>query len=267
MKFLTEMSRLGTLILFLGIFLQSILLNGQDFPARPNPPRLVNDFANMMSAGEQQTLERKLVNFNDTTSTQIAVVTLKSLGVYDISSYSFELAEKWGIGQQGQDNGILILVAEKERKMFIATGYGVEEFVPDVMAKRIVEQVLKPHFRNGDYFGGLNRAADILMSLLTGQFMTTPEGEFDSFMPMLLMFLAFMLILWIISRRNKGNGNKGNRGRTIMNPHRGSTWGDFVGGSGTFGGFGGGFGGSSGGGGFGGFGGGSFGGGGAGGSW
>jgi len=93
---------------------------GQDFPERSIPPKLVNDFANILGDREELVLERKLVAYNDSASTQIAVVTVNSLNGNEIGDYSFRLAEKWGIGQKGKDNGVLILIALKDRKMFIA---------------------------------------------------------------------------------------------------------------------------------------------------
>lgn len=230
----------------------------QDFPPAPNPPRLVNDFAGLMSGEQQQRLEDKLSAFNDTTSTQIAVVTVNSLNGYDVAGYSFELAENWGIGQQGDDNGILILVAPTERKMFIATGYGVEALVPDAIAKRIVEGTLKPNFRNDDYYRGLDQATNLLIGLVSGHFSAKQLEEEDSGFPFLLIVIIFIVVIYMISRSKGGGNHRTPGGHTYMGPVRaGPTWTDFSGGRGTFGG----------GGGFGGFGGGSFGGGGAGGSW
>lgn len=232
----------------------------QDFPPAPNPPRLVNDLVGLMTGEQQQRLEEKLSAFNDTTSTQIAVVTVNSLNGYDVADYSFELAENWGIGQEGDDNGILILVAPTERKMFIATGYGIEALVPDAIAKRIVEGTLKPNFRNDDYYRGLDQATNLLIGLVSGQFSAKQLEDEDSEFPFMLIIIIFFLVMYMISRSRKRGYTRTPGGHTYMGPMRhGPTWTDFSGGRGTFGG--------GGGGGFGGFGGGSFGGGGAGGSW
>ena len=241
-------------------FLVSVTIAGQDFPARPNPPRLVNDFAGLMSTQHQQQLESKLTAYDDSTSTQIAVVTVNSLEGYDVAGYSFELAEQWGIGQQGQDNGILILIAPNERRMFIATGYGVEAYVPDAIAKRIVEGTLKPNFQQQQYYRGLDQATNLLMGLLSGHFSPEQLEEDTPAFPFLLTVLLFIVAMYLISRIRRNPGAyRTPGGHTYMGPiRRGPTWTDFSRGSGTFGG---------GGGGFGGFGGGSFGGGGAGGSW
>ena len=239
---------------------------GQDFPERPEPPQLVNDFAGILNPSQRESLETKLVNYDDSTSTQIAIVTIPSLNGYDVAQYAVELAEGWGIGQEGQDNGILILVALEERRMNISTGYGTEAFVPDIMANRIIDRTLAPNFKNGNYYKGLDEATGILMSLLSGQFVAAPEKKGMPGGLFLVIVLVFIVIIILISRKGRGGGRGGGPGRmthTFGNPYRqGGTWADFNAGRGSFGGFGG-----SSGGGFGGFGGGSFGGGGASGSW
>ncbi len=161
------------------------------------------------------------------------------------------------------------MVAVDDRKMFIATGYGMEEFVPDILAVRIVDRTLAPNFRQGEFYKGLDEATSILMSLLSGQFVAEPNSGDISIGTLVLITLFFFLIVIIISWiSRRGKGGKGGGlfpdSRTLGNPYRrGSTWTDFNSGGGSFGGgFGSGSGGS-----FGGFGGGSFGGGGAGGSW
>lgn len=245
------------ILFFIGL---SYGVEAQNFPLRPeDPPRLVNDFASLLSPSEQLSLENKLVAFNDTTSTQIAVVTVNSLNGYDVSDYSFELAELWGIGQEVEDNGILILIAPTERRMFIATGYGVEAYVPDAIAKRIVEGTLKPNFRNEAYFTGIDQATNLLMGLLSGQFSAKQLEEESPAIPFLLILVVFIIVIIVLAKRGGGSrGYRGPGGHTYMGPYRGgTTWTDFSGGRGTF----------SGGSGFGGFGGGSFGGGGAGGGW
>lgn len=241
----------------------------QDFPARPTPPRLVNDLANILSPQEVQALEQKLLNYSDSTSTQIAIVNITSIGGYDISDYAFKLAEKWGIGQQGKNNGILILTAVQERRVFIATGYGLEGAVPDAIAKRITEYTIKPEYKNGNYYSGLDKGTSFIMDVASGEYKADPRSQEDGEggFNMLWVVIGVMMLVFFLSRR--GGGGKGGRGggmRTLGGPFLPPVlFGDFSGGRGVFGGGGGGFGG--GGGGFGGFGGGSFGGGGAGSSW
>ncbi len=234
----------------------------QDFPERPTPPRLVNDFADMLDPSEEQQLEQKLVSYNDSTSTQIAVATLTSIGQYDAASYSFELANRWGIGRKSTNNGILILVVKESHDVFIATGYGVEEFVPDAIAKRITEQVLIPRFKQGQFYEGLDEASDVLFGRLTGQFKGEDTGQGKgkgSGAKNILMIVVIIIVIIMISRKG-GGGFGGGRRSIFFGPGMG--WGGF-----SSGGFSSGRGSFGGGGGFGGFGGGSFGGGGAGGKW
>jgi uncharacterized protein len=231
-------------------------LNAANFPERPSPARLVNDFAKILSDADGQQLEAKLVAYDDSTSTQIAIVTLKDLAGMDISGYAIELAGKWEIGQKGKDNGILILVSmANPRGIFIATGYGIEQYVPDVIAKRIIEEHILPRFKNEDYYGGLEIGTSDLIELLSGTFKGFEKQKKSKGIPPLVILIIIIGIVIIISRFNKGGMNNRGYTRTFGGP--------FFGGLGA-GGFGGG---SSGGGGFGGFGGGGFGGGGAGGNW
>jgi len=262
-------------IITLSFGLQSSLLGQPTIPNRPNPPRLVNDFAEILSIGQKRSLESKLVAYNDSTSTQITLVTVKSLGGEEASFFAFQLGEKWGVGQKDEDNGIIILIAPNERKTFIATGYGAEGALPDAYAKRIVEDVMLPEFKKGDYFGGINKAIVSIKQYLRGEFTTVQISESTKAHPliplliMLAVFIFFVILFSYIASKQKGDGyiysGKG------VKPFNGPQWGGNTYG-GNRGGFGGGSsggfgGGSSGGGGFGGFGGGSFGGGGAGGSW
>lgn len=228
-------------------------------PEKPNPPRLVNDLAGMLSGSQQQALEQKLVAYDDSTGTQIAIVTIATLDGAEKAQYAIELGEKWGVGGSKMDNGVVVLVARDDRQMFIATGRGVEEYLPDAICKRIVENVMKPEFKAGDYYAGLNKATDEMIARLSGNFVNDKEPGGDKiplWVIILIIFIIFFL-LPIIFRGGGGGGGTTYGGRGYRNWGGGPVWGG--------GGFGGG--GSSGGGGFGGFGGGSFGGGGAGGSW
>ncbi|MBL0309029.1 MAG: TPM domain-containing protein [Bacteroidetes bacterium] len=246
------------LILFFIISSHLLVFSLPDYPAKPNPPRLVNDFAGMLSASESQALESKLVAYDDSTSTQISIVIINTLDGMDKAQYATELGEKWGIGGAKFDNGVLILVSKSDRQLFIATGRGVEEYLPDAICKRIIERVIKPSFGEGNYYNGLNAATDEMIARMSGVFVNTDTDGDAKQLPLwaiILIFVIIIIVIFFISKNNNGGTSYGRRG-----------WGGgpFLGGGG-FGG--GGFGGGGGGGGFGGFGGGGFGGGGAGGSW
>lgn len=232
-----------------------------EIPARPNPPRLVNDLAGMMSRQEADQLEKKLDDYSDSTSTQIAIVTIASLDGSDITQTAYRIGDAWGVGGKNQDNGVVILLSQADRSVWIATGKGMEGPVPDVTAKRIIDNILLPNFRNGDFYKGLDEGTDAIMKLASGEFVDELGDQPQSKFPVVLVIIIILIILFIISRNNRGRG-----GRYIS---RRGTFTPWMWGGGGFGGFGGGnFGGGGGSsGGFGGFGGGSFGGGGAGGRW
>jgi uncharacterized protein len=261
---------------FILISTSSYRILAQDFPEKPVPPRLVNDFAGMLSSEEVNALENKLVAYNDSSSTQIAIVTVSDLHGYDKSDYAQRLAEQWGIGQKGLNNGVIILIKPKTSESLgqvqIDQGYGLEGVIPDLTCAQIVDNEILPEFRAGNYYKGLDKATSTLMSLASGEFPAdqygkSKEGDLGGLTPFII-FIIFLILLMFI--RSNGGSNQKHISRkglplwmllTMMNSGRNShsgSWGGFSGG----GGFGGG-----GGGGFGGFGGGSFGGGGAGGSW
>lgn len=242
-------------------------------PQRPEPARLVNDLAGLFSSSQTEHLERMLVAFDDSTSNQIAVVTVADLEGYDAAEYATRIGLDWGVGSEKFDNGVVILVKPKTTssgQVFIAVGYGLEGAIPDAYAKRIINNEMIPHFMQNDYFGGVYKACEIIMKLASGEISEMREyEEDDSGAYIVLAFFILLLILFIIASKNSnGGGNGGNGGRRVYTGpiitigDDFGTWGSPRGGGGFGGGFSGGFGG-----GFGGFGGGSFGGGGAGGSW
>ncbi len=239
----------------------------EDFPAKPNPPRLVNDFAGMIGADHIQELENKLVEFDNTTSTQISIVTVSSLGDYDVSDYAIKLFNKWGIGQAGKNNGVLLLASRDDRKIWIVTGKGLEGVLTDQKTGMIYRNEMVPHFKEGDYYTGFSKAADAIIAVTKGEYKgEAKHGKKDKGGSVGLIIFIIVIIIIAISR---GGGN--NRGGKYMSRGgagdiiTGMILGNLLGGGGRGGGGGSSWGG--GGGGFGGFGGGSSGGGGAGGSW
>jgi uncharacterized protein len=146
----------------------SAVLFAQTFPEKPN--RLVNDYTQTLSSQQIEQLEQKLVAFDDSTSTQIAVVLIKSLEGYDVADYGVRLAEMWGIGGAKNNNGVLVLVSLGDRKVTIQTGYGVEGALPDAITKRIIEREIKPNFKAGDYFAGLDEGTNAIISYTKGEY-------------------------------------------------------------------------------------------------
>lgn len=238
----------------------------QDFPEKPNT--LVNDYANALSADQKQQLETKLVTFNDSSSTQIAIAILKSVGDYDINEYAVELGRKWGVGQSGKNNGIMIVVAVGDRKISIQTGYGLEGALPDIYAKRIIDNDIKPNFKAGNYYAGLDEATTSIIKYTRGEYKndnpkaSSKKGGGGS---SIAIIIIIVIVIIIIMRKGGGGGSEVIGGRGASNA---LFWAMLFGSGGgrSSGGWGGGSSGG-GGGGFGGFGGGSFGGGGSSGSW
>lgn len=237
----------------------------------PKPgAQLVNDYSRTLSKDQLTQLENKLVAFNKETSNQILVILTNDLCNYEAMEYATNIGHLWGVGQNEFDNGIVLLVSPKLRETFIAVGYGLEGAIPDAIAKRIVNQELLPHFRNDDYFGGINQATNVLMQLAKGEISAENYGaqaSKDSPGLAFLLILFIMLFIFVFgigaSARKYAKTNDVSFLTAMMlvmasrNSHGGS-FGNFRSGGGGFGG---------GGGGFGGFGGGGFGGGGAGGRW
>ena len=236
-------------------------------PDKPNPPRLVNDFVGILSSTERSQLEQKLRAYNDSTSTQITIVIVKTTEPYPIGDFAFQVGRKWGIGQKGENNGLVLAWATETRKIYIATGYGLEGAIPDAIAKRIISNIIVPAFKQEQYYQGLDEATTEIIQRASGEYKADPNanaGSDDGGSTFIFVFVFALIIIFIISRRNNGGGGGGNRSRGGWGPiffptSTYSGWGNSGGGGWS--------GGGGGGGGFGGFGGGSFGGGGAGGSY
>lgn len=236
-------------------------------PEKPSKQTSYYDFnTNVLSESEQNHITQKLLNYADSTSTQIVVVTIKSTEGEYINRYATDLAHKWGIGQENKDNGILLLIAVDDRKVNIATGYGTEHLLTDALSRRIIETQITPEFRNSNYFAGIDKATTSIMQIMSGEYQNDKTSPKDSLIPILIVFV-FIVFVFIIASKNKGGGGNGSTGGfdasdiiILSSLGRSSGRGGFFGGGSS--------GGSFGGGGFsGGFGGGGFGGGGASGSW
>lgn len=242
----------------------------KDFPPRPSPPRLVNDLAGIMTPAQQDELERELVDFDRSSSTQITIVTVKNLGDYEPADYATKLGNYWGVGRKEKNNGVIILVSSEDRKINISPGQGLEGALTDAMCGRIIRNEMAPEFRSGNYYNGLDKAAKAVIAATKGEYTNDAPADAgdDGFWGIAgLIFVVIVIIIIIAAIKGGGGGG----GRRYMS-RRGSDFltGAILGSIFNSGGGGWGSGGGSssgGGGGFGGFGGGSFGGGGASGSW
>ena len=258
--------------LWIAVFLFCCTALVAGVPKRPNPPRLVNDFAHIFSTTQVNDMEQRLVEVSDSTSNQICVVTLSDLEGEDIASLAAEIGEKWGVGNKKFDNGVVILVKPKNDtrgECFIATGYGLEGVLPDAVCKLIVERKMIPAFKQNDYYAGVNAALDDIIPIVTGEY-SYKEITGDDDWSAAIVVVAFIVLVIVLLALGKGNSNNygsgGKKSDSISSALAAAALLSIMGrssGRSSGGGFshGGGFGG------FGGFGGGSFGGGGAGGSW
>lgn len=261
--------------------LQLAAASQEGIPEAPDPPRLVNDFADILSSQEESRLEHDLVSFADSTSNQIVVVTVKDLGSYKPAEFTKALGNKWGVGQKEANNGIVIMIKPTggagERHTYIGTGYGLEGLLTDSICKQIVDQTMIPAFKRGHFYSGISQASGLIQQLISGEISADQFRKKRTPFPLWILvsgslfLLPFLYGIWMECRGTRQYAATNDISfleafliTSVMGRHRGS-WDDFQSGSGGFGGggsSGGGFGGGGGG-----FGGGSFGGGGAGGSW
>jgi len=259
----------NTFFLSLFLLIQNFGFAQIDIPPIPKLQTSVYDYAGVMNASEKSDLEQKLIKYSDTTSTQIVVITIESLKGEDIGILTPKWGQTWGIGgSKENDNGVIILLAEKERKIWISPGYGVEDRLTAGIVGELTRNIIIPEFKAGSYYEGLNKGSDAIFDVLKGKYKgTRKQNSEDSNPAGLIFFFIVVIILIVIISKNKNNRNGGNRGGglDLSDIIILSSLGRGFGGGSSGGGFGGG---SSGGGGFGGgFGGGGFSGGGAGGSW
>ena len=260
MKIIRKISLKTALIVIGAVF--AMVANA--IPTRPEPQRLVNDQASIFTPDQKEDLERMLVAFDDSTSNQIAVVTVLDLEGYSASEYATRIGLEWGVGSEKFDNGVVLLVKPRVGnsygEVFIAVGYGLEGAIPDAYAKRIVDTELIPHLSEGDYYGGVVAACEVLMKLASGEIseLREDDGEDVAWVIASIFFLIIIAVIVIAVNSEGGSGNGGTFSGGGGSSRRTIYTGPVIrGGSGRSGGsFGGGFGG---------FGGGSFGGGGAGG--
>ena len=254
------------------LFVQTTFSQGYKIPEKPKEQTSVYDYVGLLSSNQKARLENKLIKYSDTTSTQIVVGIIDSTNGESIGILTPRWAHEWGIGQAKEDNGVFILLAKNDRKIWISPGYGVEHKLTAGIVGEITRNYIIPQFKRGDFYAGLDAGSNAIFKVLNGEYKGTRKKSKPKTDYSFIIFIIIVIIFFIIISR----GNKGNRGGGKRN-YRRSTSRDILetiilsnAGRGGFGG-GGGFGGSSGGfggGGFGGgFGGGGFSGGGAGGSW
>ncbi len=182
-----------------------------DIPEKPELQTSVYDYIQLLSSSEKKSLEKKLIRYSDTTSTQIVVAIISSTKGEYINYLAANWAHAWGIGQEKEDNGIFILLAKDDRKINISTGYGVEHLLTDKMCSQIINKDIIPYFKRNDYVGGLNSGTDAIFKVLNGEYQGSRQSN-DDFPTFLFVFLIIVFLIFIIAiskNRNQGGGSGG----------------------------------------------------------
>ena len=190
----------------------AIVLSSTTFADIPAPTnKLVNDFASVMTSEQALEMECELRLYNDSTSTQICVVTVESLDDLSPAEYAQQLGEKWGVGQAGKDNGVIILVKKKTEEsggdVFIATGYGVEGLLPDAICKRIIERTMIPKLKEGDYHGAIVDAISEIQKYLSVEFIADEiNSENLSWWKIVLIIIILIMFIVLFTDGNTHSG-------------------------------------------------------------
>jgi uncharacterized protein len=165
---------LASCLLFSGVLLSE--LAHAELASIPELSSRVTDLTQTLSAAEQAQLEQKLAAFEAQKGSQIALLIVPTTQPEDIAQYSIRVVEKWKIGREKIDDGLLLLVAKDDRKMRIEVGYGLEGAVPDLYAKRIISEIISPKFKQGDFHGGLDAGLNSLIGLVDGEPLPAPSS-------------------------------------------------------------------------------------------
>lgn len=158
----------------------------------------VTDLTGTLTAQQQAALESRLAAFEQQKGSQIAVLLVPTTQPETIEQYGIRVAEAWKLGRKGIDDGLIILMATQDRSVRIEVGYGLEGVIPDVVAKRVIEEIMIPHFREGDIPGGIEAGADRLMRLIQGEPLPPPQqktmhqNSLDTYLP--ILFFAAIIV-------------------------------------------------------------------------
>lgn len=232
----------ASLCAFMACFALAIAVLVHPAQADPSYPELqgrITDEAGLLTPDEKTDLETDLASLEQTSTDQLAVVTVKSLQGYSIEDYGIGLARKWGIGQKGKDNGVLLIVAPNDRKVRIEVGRRLEPFMTDTMSALIIQNAILPKFRRGDYAGGIKDGIRDIKSVLLGDAeevkrraagARTPEDDPMVMIHIVLFLLIVAFIIWVNYRNAQAMragvpGGPRRRGGAIIIPGGSGGWG------------------------------------------
>lgn len=237
-------------ILLLAALVSALPAQALDFP--PLSGRVV-DTANVLASADERRLSERLARHESETSNQVVVVTLSSLQGTTIEDFGYQLGRHWGIGQEGRNNGVLLIVAPSDRKVRIEVGYGLEGDLPDVIAKAIIDQEILPAFRSGDLPGGISAGVDAILSAIAGTYQPIEDqSSGDTVVRDLVVVAIFLILVWLAhylglfderiwtgsssGRRRRSRWSNTGSGRFGGGGFGGGGGGGFSGGGGGFGG-------------------------------
>ncbi|MFW6366914.1 MAG: TPM domain-containing protein, partial [Spirochaetota bacterium] len=197
------MRTLSVRIIYTAVLVFCLAAGTRQLEAREIPALTgrINDYAQIISTETERRIEKKLAALEATDSTQIVVLTIDSLEGDVLEEFSIRVAEQWKIGREKEDNGAILIVSRDDRKIRIEVGYGLEGVLTDLLSGRIIDTVIVPEFRNGDYDAGIEKGVDTMIAAVKGEYVYTPVEKQDSghgsnfvFVIVALIFLALFFI-------------------------------------------------------------------------
>lgn len=193
---------------FITILLAQVTFGQFTIPEKPKVQTSVYDYAKLLTSEQKSTLENKLIKYSDSTSTQIVVVTVETINGEDIGILAPKWGHQWGIGRAKEDNGVFVLLANKERKIWIAPGYGVEHKLTAGITGELVRNVIIPEFKKGDFYAGLDKGTDAVFEILKGTYKSkkSPKDESSGIPRTFIIAIIFIILLVVFSKKNKDQG-------------------------------------------------------------
>ena len=198
----------------LSIFFLLTQLSSAQFtiPKIPDFQTSVYDYAKVLSTDEKAQLEKKLIQYADSTTTQIVVITIESLKGEDINQLATNWAHTWGIGDKDKDNGVIILLSKNDRKIAIYSGYGLEDRLTSGIGGEIIRNIITPEFKSGNYYSGLDKGTNALFDVFKGKYKGERKRNRKNGFPFIPLIIGFIILMAIISRNRRNGGNSGNSG-------------------------------------------------------
>lgn len=207
MKSLFHKSFLSLFFIFVGILISAQF----KVPKKPEILHPVYDEVGLLTSTEKDNLNRKLIAFNDSTSVQIAVIIIPTTNGEDVNFAAWQIGEQWGLrNKDGKNNGAVFLIAKDDRTMSIQQGRDMEQYITASTAGQILDYLVTPSFKNGNFYEGIDKGTNAIMDSVKGKFKPikkeSESGDFD-FLKFIIIIIFIIVILSIISKNNRGGGN------------------------------------------------------------